>query len=327
MNTLNAIPLNKTYGNTGIGKIYFNPGAIKSIYVCPSDFVLSGTAIATPAAAIAALAAAAQSDDPLSRIFPINNLVALADSSEAIVREKMASGADVSVRYGTYTHGWRIRKGGLSLLRRLQFFNPYPDLISLMWLDANGFLFGSQATDSEGNQGMGGATLEDWFADKWKFNDFSKTTELIAYYNMFPEYINGLLTYIGLGTSVNMATTVFGLQDIALQASGATVTSGSYSVQVVTAEPAANITSKNSTALAAPSMYTVTNAATGKPIAFTAATYDATNQAITIVCTKTDPNYPIAEGSVAINLVGPTEMATGNMPGYESSGPVILPVS
>jgi hypothetical protein len=324
MSSLNSLTSGLLPANTGIASKYLNPSKIVGGFVTPAGFTLSAVQLATPAACLAALQAACLADNPANRIFPIFNFIGMTDGSEATVVQKHPYGDEDTVREGLYNWKFQFRKGGLSLLNRMRRLNTTPDTIGWLWLDDNNILYGTSGLDATGAAGIMAIPQGDYHADPFKVNDGSKIAEYMIKSVFYPAYINDYVAYIDM-QGLDVPTSVYGLQDLVIQATpGVIPASGSFSVQVFSMEPRVNLYSAYSVLLAAANLWKAANHSTGAVITITAVTADPVNQAFTVACTITAPPYPVT-GNVDINLVGPTELATALIDGFESATPVSIP--
>jgi hypothetical protein len=78
---------------------------------------------------------------------------------------------------------------------------------------------------------------------------------------------------------------------------------------------------------ASAAMYTAFNAVTNNAITITSVAKNAGAKGWTITISTVDADYPSSTQGIKLDIVGPTELNTADVPGYASSGEVILPTT
>jgi len=126
----------------------------------------------------------------------------------------------------------------------------------------------------------------------------------------------------------DILSTILGLQDVTLTGT-ADATPGVYHITALAGLAKTNLASLGalSTSLATGSLWAALNNTTGATITISSVAVGTGANAgtFTVTLTTTAPPYPAGVGDkVSINLVGPTELTTGNVPGYESLGPALI---
>ena len=318
MPTINNIYAAQTPGNVGLGQAQFDPKVIKGALLVPKGYTLTAANLASLQTY---LQNAAMADGKTARVYPISGFLEFKDGSEKAPEQSFGYGAKVIVRDGMYTWSFQYMQGGKSLNDKLRTFNG--SFWDCFFVDANNVLLGQTYTDSTGAAGLKAIPLIQFYCPPFALNDGKKVAEYTLDFTFDPKYLNENGSFIA-DAGFNILDTILGLQDVVLTGV-ANATSGSYDITVKTAL-GVNLGDQYGVAgglLQLPA-WLITNAATGLVIAPAASnpfTYNTATKIITIALLKSDPNYP-SIGKVQFNLVGPTELATAGVAGFESVGPI-----
>lgn len=309
--------------NTGIDACLLDIANVKGVAFCPPGYVIPKAKFATKALLLAQLLADSRSDSKATRIFMLGNFSDFKDASEPPVEEKQGYGDVGTVRDGIYDWQFRFRIGGLLLSNKLRSRNRAGDWF--LFIDNKNQLFGTTAVDSTGALTIGAIPPIEFYQDVFKVNDGKKNTEYWSKFRYDPTYINENVAYC-MDAGFPILSSVLGLQDVVLSgvAGG---TSGVYQITALAGAAKTNMAALFPTALAVVGAWSAINTQTGLPITISSVALGTGANAgtFTVTTATTAPPYPAGStDTVSFNLVGPTELATALVPGYESTGPVAI---
>lgn len=312
--SINTIAQALSPSNVGIGAYQLDPKIIKGALIVPKGYALTGAQVATLQTK---LVADTLNDAKNLRIYPIANFVETKDSSEAAPDQKFGYGPSLKVRDGYYTWSFQFVQGGKTLNDALRTFNgPSWDAF---FIDANNVLMGTQNPNDAA--GLKAIPITQIYTEPFKLNDGKKVAEYIIEFTFDPKYINEESTYIS-NASFDILNTILGLQTVNLTVGNAsTPAAKTWTVNVATPlgvnlGPIYGTTPGS--ALSKISAWTVSDQTTGVSLTISTVTYNSSTQLFTIVTS----NAPGSVGdTVAINLVGPTELAASSIGvvGFESA--------
>ena len=305
--SVNNIYAALTPANTGIGQAQFDPKLIKGVLIVPKGYALTAAQVATLQTK---LQNDAMNDSKSSRIYPINFFVETKDGSENAVEQSFAYGAKVIVRDGFYTWSFQWIQGGKTLSDALRTFNGANWNIFLV--DANDVLLGT--INPADPLGIASIPLVQMYTVPFKLNDGKKIAEYSVQFTFDPKYLNELGAVIA-NAGFSILDTITGLQNAAL--SMTTALTKVFNVTVQTPQ-GLNLGGQygSVSGLAQAALWTATDTA-GAALTVSAVAYNASTQTFTVTLAST--NYVVGH-TILINLVGPTELATGGVPGFESLG-------
>lgn len=306
--------------NTNMGSCVFDPKNFVGAYLTPAGYVIPAAAFASPAALQTQLLADRMNDNKALRIYPITDFFSFKDSSEKAVEQKFDYGQTQTVRDGIMDWQFDFRLGGLNLSNALRSYNG--SAWSFLFVDSKNQLVGTQAVDSTGANTIGSIPPIEFYQDPFTPNDGKKLSTYTSKFRFQPKFINELVAYV-TNANFDIMNTIKGLQDVVLTGVESAV-AGTYNVFVTSRVGGINIGSLFSVALASASLWTANNDATGLAITITSVTWNAAGGFFALALTVTSPPYPAVAGKIDINLVGPTELNTALVPGYESTGAVVL---
>lgn len=304
--------------NTGLDACPFDPKNVKGGFFCYPGYVI-------PAASFAngglrqQLKNDAMNDNKALRIFPFANFADFKDNSEKPVEEKLGYGDVGTVRDGIYDHQYRFRIGGLLQSNKYRSRNRGGDWF--IFVDNNNVPIGTTALDATGTPSIGAIPPIEFYQDVMVLNDGKKNAEYWAKFRYQPRYINELVAY-SMDVEFDILSTILGLQDVVVSVT-AGGTSGVYQVTLLAGAAKINLATLFPTALASASLWTASNNQTGASITISSVALGTGANAgtFTLTLATTAPPYPAGiTDKVAINIVGPTELATALVPGYESTG-------
>lgn len=316
MATLSTVACITGAKNTNQGACTFDPKNFIGAFLCPAGYVIPAAQLATLQAR---LTLDSQLDNKALRIYPVPNFIGFKDSSEKPVEEKFDYGAVNTVRDGVYDWAFRFRIGALNLSNALRSFNG--SAYSFLFVDSKNQILGTQALDNTGAATIGGIAPVEFYQDPFMPNDGKKTTEYWAKFRFFPAQVNENAAYITDATFDIMAT-IKGLIDFVI--TGSQTAAGVYSLALTTKVGGVNLASLFGATWNFPALFTAKNNATQAAITITGVVYNATTGLVDLTLTVTSPPYPAVSGKIDFNTVGPTELTTGLIPNYESTGLVTI---
>jgi len=301
---INQIVCTAAGGNTGIPDCALTLKNTVTGFLVPSAFELTAANLLTPEATLAALMTAANSDNPLTRIYPLPEAVGVTDNSEDVTLQTFGYGAAVPVRDGNYNLTYAFTRGGNCVNNTLQKFNGLN--YRFIGVDASGVLYGTKVGTS-----LKGIPLDYFYAMPFKHNDGSNVTGFAWRISYKPVYVNSGLGFIQL----NLADVlnISGLLNINLVLPTPRVTNV-IKVKAVTGCSGVDLYDTYSASLVTASNWLVTEA--GANITITSVALDANLKAFTITLDATDTDYNVA-GPFVVKLAAPSVLTTNGIPGYE----------
>lgn len=318
MATYNTLAAAAGERNTGLDLSgLLDPSNIKGGFFCPPNYVIPAASFPN-GGLLTQFKNDAMNDSKSLRIYPFANLSDFKDASEKPVEEKQGYGDVGTVRDGIYDHQFRFRRGGLLLSNKFRSRNRQGDYF--MFVDNNNLLVGTAGVDSTGAPSIAAIPPIEFYQDVFVLNDGKKNAEYWMKFRYQPTFINELIGY-SQDVEFNILSTILGLQDITLTMT-ADATKGVYHVTALAGAAKANMATLFPTALASASLWNFINAVTGAAITISSVALGtgANAGSFTITVSTTAPPYPAGATKVAANTVGPTELATGLVPNYESLG-------
>lgn len=298
-------------GNTGTGACVMDIGRIIAAISVPNGTEIALSDLTTLKTLISA---AILNNDPLSRFYPIPNLVPQADNTEDLSIQTYPDGTKVITGEGSYDWTFDLLEGKNCLSSRLRKHNYQNEQILLVneynqLLGQNGvaddtiagfdpsILFALAPVPSQG--------LDAVSAYRWRLS-FTKTQ------------LADNLAWVSFGTD-NYLRTLRGLQDVALtKISRVTV---ALKIAANTACGSVNMYTLYKTQLAVVGAWTVTNEA-GAALTLTSVAADDNVQGWTLTLDATDPDYT-AGAPVNVSLKGPTVLNGLLVKGFESNTIVV----
>lgn len=323
MNDLSELQCLDNAQNTGTDACAFDPKMLVQIILTPKKYQVARAVLQTgDAGVLTALQDDCNNDSKSLRLYPINGIENITDSSEALVVQTLGYGAKHVVRDGMQDWTLQFVNGGLSLLKKLRSFVGATHDFFLV--DSNNVVIGTKGTDATGADCLQAISLDSGFfyAQPWKASDGSKVSEYAVRLSFAPKYINDFVEFYAFGAGYDLPSLLVGLETVVLTSPGANATSGSYNVIGLTQDSKTNILSLYPTQLLVANLWKATNDA-GLVIAISGITTNpnlggAGIAGFVVALTKTDPNYPTS-GDVHLTFVGPTELTAADIEGIEST--------
>jgi len=293
-------------GNTGTGICFTDIGMPRGVLFVPKGKVYSTSDVATLKAAIEADILA---DNASQRVYPLNNIVAITDSTEAPVIQSFNTGAKAIVRDGYYNIDLEWVQGGFCVLYALlkargknQPFFIYTD---------KGLLIGTDAGTTDTPEQFKGINPVYVYPFPFTFSDGSKVTTYKVGLNFEPQQINQNIAFVDFNNDGGLGylSGLNGLQNVALSQLVAP-TSTVFTIAAKTSCGSVDLSTEFSTELAVSGAWVVTNTATGAPVTVSGVAAVAGGWALTVTSPPT---------SCTVSLAGPTELDGLDVSGYESN--------
>lgn len=292
-------------GNTGFGQCFTDIGMPRGLLFVPKGAVYSTSDVATLKAAIEA---AILADTAKNRIFPLNNVVNVTDSTEAPVVQTFNTGAKSVVRNGFYDLTLQWENGGFcvlyALLKAQGQNKPF-----LIYTD-KGLLIGTDAGTVNVPEQFKGINPNLVYANMFKFSDGTKVAEYSVNVNFEPTQINQGIAFVDFNNDGGLAYLegLNGLQNVTLNQAAAPG-AAAFSIGARTACGSVDLFEDFDDALAVPGAWVAKNSATGAILTISGVTKGAGFWVLTV----TTPSV-----NVDISMAGPTELAALDVVGYES---------
>ena len=320
MATYNTLAAAASVRNTGLDSLgLLDPTNIKGGFFCPPGYVIPAASFPN-SGLLTQFKNDAMNDSKSLRIFPFANFAEHKDNSEKPVEEKLGYGDIGTVRDGIYDLQYRFRRGGLLLSNKLRSFNRQGNYY--LFVDNNNLLIGTQGVDATGAPSLAAIPPIEFYQDVMVLNDGKKNAEYWAKFRFQPRFVNELIGY-SQDVEFDILSTILGLQDVTLSMT-ADATKGTYHVTALAGAAKVNLANLGalSTSLASSALWVFLNAVTGAAITISSVALGTGANAgtFTITVATTAPPYPAGSTKVSANLVGPTELSTGGVSGYESLG-------
>lgn len=303
---INTFTCQSAGGNTGIGDCSLEISKIVGFFLVNKDFALSVADLADNAALQSALIAASQADSRSERIFPVHNLVDIADNTADPTEQTFGYGPSVIVQDGPYNWTFPFLRGGICLLKSLQTFNGSD--IRVIFYDSNGTLFGWRVGDT-----LKGVPLTQFYANPWRPNTGAATMVTNVRMSFDPIYLNQQLGFVKV-TDFALSS-IEGLQNIAIRQSGVQA-KPVYKVKLFAGCAGVDLYEQYSTELADPALWVATNKATGAVITITSVAVDANIKGFTVTLSAVDTDYP-AVGSILLTLAPVSDLVAAGVVGFE----------
>lgn len=298
-----------SYGNTGFGECYLEPGKIVGAIQVPKDFVITEADMIDLQAFLEAKTLA-----PIGqRIFIMKDFVALTDNTEDIQIETTDYGNKIPTRDGDYDMTFRYVKGGVSLHQEIQKNRGSGKYF--LFFDENGVLYGYKT--KEGLKGI--PTL--FIAQPWRFPTGSTGAQYLLRFIFAPQYINyGNLGYIPV-TEFNLFD-INGLENVTLTL--ANLAGAVATVLALTSISGVNMADAFSTNLAQVGAWTAKDE-DGNTVTITTVTANPTAEGDQAGWNITFSTIPFnAADKVYLRLAAPATLAAApiNVTGYDTSEPL-----
>lgn len=212
MSTINAIQCGDSTKNTGVCDCFLDPKLLTGAILIPKSRVLTQAEITDIQATLEALALTTKA----LRIFPIQNFVAVTDSSEEPTEQTFGYGTIEPVREGKYNLIFQFRTGGVQLSNSLRSFNGLTSKYAVLFIESTNILIGTRKLDANGEDGIAGIPLEVLYAFPWKVNDGTNLASYRIKFVFQPAYVNENIAFAKIETNTYLLSELAGLEDVDL---------------------------------------------------------------------------------------------------------------
>lgn len=293
-------------GNTGVGDCPLILSKIAGMFIVRSSFALSAANLASDAALLVALRAAAIADLPVNRLYPVHEFVDIADNSSDPQQQTFGYGPIVNTDDGIYDFLFTYIKGGICLSNQLRKFNGQD--VAVIFYDSNNVLFGWRQGDT-----LKGIPLIQFWANKWRPNTGAATLNTGVNVKFNPIYMNEQLGFYKV-TDFALSS-IAGLQNATIAQAGVQA-APSFKFKVFSGCNQSDLYDLYSAELAAAGMWSFTNGETGAAITITSVVVDANIKGWTVLLAVADPDY-VSAITIKGTLAAPSVLDTGGVKGIE----------
>lgn len=212
MKNLNEVECGENFRNTGRCGCVFDPKLIIGKILVPLTLVLTKAQLNAIQETLEGLVEAPQA----SRIYPVQGLAAVTDSSEDPTFFTFGYGTPVPVKEGNYNWVFSLSELGVDANNALRSFNgsKYAEI----YFDNKNRLIGTAKKDADGQPGLAGVPQLNGYpyTYPWKVNDGTNPTGYRTQSQFRPEYVNENIAYFEVPVTDYLLTELEGLQDIRL---------------------------------------------------------------------------------------------------------------
>lgn len=212
MATINAIQCGTDVKNTGLCDCFLDPKLLVGAILIPKTRVLTQAEVTAIQATLEGLTITTKGN----RIFPIQNFVAVTDSSEEPVEQTFGYGVIEPVREGKYNLIFQFRQGGVQLSNGIRSFNGLTAKYAVLFIESQNILIGTRKLDVDGNDGLAGIPLDVIYAFPWKVNDGTNLASYRIKFVFQPQYVNENISFAKIDTTEYLLTELAGLEDVNL---------------------------------------------------------------------------------------------------------------
>lgn len=303
-------------GNTGFdGSCFPDIQQILGAFIVPIDFVIPAENL-TKAGIIPYLRTAALNDNAFQRVYPVHNFQSTATNGGDRREFTTAYGSRLTVGENDYGFRHQYTAGGMLLQGQLRAFNGNGNWAMIYYDKNNLYLF------NNGDGTASGQPTTTLWSEALQPNNGTDPTLYYLYVGMKAQYLNDdvrVQQYTGNAASIK------GLQDVTITVVDFNETTGVANIKLKVGE--VDLYDQYDDEFAAGAMYTAFNAVTGGVITITSVAKNAGLKAWTVTLSTVDTDYPATTEGVKLDIIGPTELNTADVPGYASAGEVILPTT
>lgn len=301
LNQLNCIVQG---GNTGFGDCTLDIKNIVGLFLVPPGTEIEAADLEDLGAYLATKVSA---DDKSERFYPVHSFVGITDNSEEANIGSLGYGGKNFIREGDYDWTLRFQKGGMCLLKSLQMFNQSDK--DVFFYDVAGVLYGT-----ESNGKLRSVPLELLHVPKFQINDGSESSIYGIRISFRSNFVNELLGFVDTAAQNLILSTFKGLKNMPLVAVDPE-NSPIVNIRAITGCDRKNLYDTFETELAVPGLWKAYTA-DGTVLSITTVVANPTLKAFTVTVDGASPFY--------VELVGPTALTAGDVPGYESKR-VLIP--
>ena len=306
---VNSFSCSGVGANTGHGKCALVIGKVAGYFLSLSPFEIPDAKL-TDEEIIKFLQEGATKANFTERIFPVHNIVDVADNSSEPTVQTFGYGPQVTTSEGSYIWTFTQGKGGICLLKKLRKFNG-PDVYALFY-DENGVLFGQKVGSS-----LKSVPLVDYFAAPWKIATAEAVMGVTAKISVKPKHLNENLGFFKPKEDSVRYEDVEGLQDVVLRSQAHTPGTAIWDIALSTGCDGVDLYSVFGAVLADPDLWVFRNGVTNAPITITSVAENAAGTGYVVTLDTTDTDLPAANGIVLGSLAPPADLAAAGVVGFE----------
>lgn len=214
MEGINKIFCGSDVKNTGICECFFDPALITGAIFVPLKKVFTNAELAD--LVIQSTLETAGRTVKADRIFPFGPFENITDNTEDPTRQTFGYGTVKTVREGKYNWLFQFINGGLNLSNALRTFNGLTGKYGLIFTESKNTLIGTGKKDVNGNMGLAGVPLSDFYARPWRPSDGTNVTNYGVEISFDPVYINEKIAFKRVSIDSYLLSEFKGLEDIVL---------------------------------------------------------------------------------------------------------------
>jgi hypothetical protein len=294
-----------SYGNTGYGDCFLDPGKFIGAIQVPKEFAIAEADIPSLRAFLESKISAGIG----LRIYPYHNFITITDNTEDATINTTDYGTRIVTREGYYDWTFRYLVGGVQLHQELA-KNAGPSKYFLFY-DDKGYLYGYK---SEGK--LKGIPVDNFFVPPWRPNTGADAANYSLRFMINPIYMNqGNLGFLKVDFNL---FDIQGLQTVNVTLNDM-VGNVAY-VSLATAVSGVNLHEAYANVLNAAAAWVATNKQTGAPIAITGVVANDGNDGQFVVTFNAGAISAMDEGDkIGLKLVSAEDLSdTYNIDGFES---------
>jgi hypothetical protein len=303
-------------GNTGFnGSCFPDIKQILGAFIVPVDLVIPEVSL-TKAGILTYLRTAALNDNSFARVYPVHNFIGTATNGGDRREFTAPYGSRLTTGENDYGFRHEYTAGGMQLQGQLRAFNSNGGW-AIVYYDKDNLYFFNNGDGTASGQ----PTTTTW-SEALTPNNGTDPTLYHFYVGMKAQYLNDdiyIQPYTGNPSSIK------GLQDVDIIVVDFNEATGVANVKLQVGE--IDLYDQYDDEFASAAMYTAFNAVTNNAITITSVAKNAGAKGWTITISTVDADYPSSTQGIKLDIVGPTELNTADVPGYASSGEVILPTT
>ena len=293
--------------NVGYGTCPFNPDLIVTILLFGTERVFTDAELDELEQILRDLAV---SDSKDTRMYPVKNIVDIADNTEDETIETTGYGSKFLVRDGDYDITFRLSgAGGVCLQNALSTFNgPTPFLL----VDKQGRIIGTKK-----NGKLATIPPQFFYAKNIKLPTGSTGVGYYVRISFFSKYISKDIAFVKADFDVD---DIDGLQDLKIVQNSFDSETGELNISLLTDCGSVNVGETYNEILSAnPSLFIATNGETGVDIAVTSATWNAGTKTFDVVLDIESGGYPEDGTGILFNLDVVSVLSAAGIDGYEAT--------
>lgn len=305
-----------SYGNTGFGQCFLEPGKFKGAFEVPANFEISESDLSDLQEFLNDKIHAAIG----TRIFPYHNFISVTDNTEDVSITTTDYGAKYITRDGFYDFTFRYLKGGVQLHQEIAKnagSNKY-----FLFYDDKGVLYGYTSGGK-----LKGIPVDIFYVNPWRLPTGADAAQYMLRFIIDPVYMNsGNLGFIKVSEALNFNLfDVVGLQEVELTIIDQT--ENVATVKVTTKISDVNLYSSHKASLLETTAWRLFKS-DGSASSITNVADNAADEAFDVTASSTDYQAELDGAVMKIQLSVPSVLKAPpiNMEGFDDSDGVDLVV-